>query len=169
VGVRQAIRQVIIVADTGPLLHLFWVGASSWALPPQRIHVVEQVWLEVSNHAPDALNDARFSRVTASQPFSTQVLGLALDEGEQAALSYALAQGDREQVLVLCDETAARRACRRLSIAVTGSIGLVLEAARAGRIPTKDAEIALRELPTRGRLHVRPELIRIAVRALPPS
>lgn len=34
---------MIVVADAGPLLHLFWVGATAWALPPQEIAVVEDV------------------------------------------------------------------------------------------------------------------------------
>lgn len=33
----------MIVADAGPLLYLFWVGASSWALPPPTIEVVSEV------------------------------------------------------------------------------------------------------------------------------
>ena len=41
-----------IVASAGPLLHLFWVGASFWALPPHRIDVVSEVWEEVESHAP---------------------------------------------------------------------------------------------------------------------
>lgn len=41
-GNGQAISKVII-ADAGPLLHLFWVDALAWALPPQEIVVVEAV------------------------------------------------------------------------------------------------------------------------------
>ncbi len=35
---------MIVVADTGLLLHLFWVDALEWALPPQEVAVVEAAW-----------------------------------------------------------------------------------------------------------------------------
>jgi hypothetical protein len=54
---------VIVIADAGLLLHLFWVDASAWALPPRAIHVVPEVWQEVEAHAPDALQDPRVRRV----------------------------------------------------------------------------------------------------------
>jgi len=38
---------VIVVADAGPILHLHWIGSLSWGLPATKIHVVEQVWLEI--------------------------------------------------------------------------------------------------------------------------
>ena len=44
-----------IIADAGPVLHLFWVGAQEWALPQQPIHIVPAVWDEVRHHAPEAL------------------------------------------------------------------------------------------------------------------
>jgi hypothetical protein len=53
---------VIVVADAGPILHLHWIGCLSWGLPPTPIHVVEQVWLEITQHAPQALDDPRLER-----------------------------------------------------------------------------------------------------------
>ncbi|MFT5377931.1 MAG: hypothetical protein ACI906_004773 [Candidatus Latescibacterota bacterium] len=53
---------VIVIADAGPLLHLYWVGVSSWALPSRSIHVVDEVWDEVEKNAPEALKDARLQR-----------------------------------------------------------------------------------------------------------
>ena len=38
-----------VVADAGPLPHLYWVGALDWALPRQDIIVVDEVWQEASN------------------------------------------------------------------------------------------------------------------------
>lgn len=57
-GNGKAIPGVIVVADTGPILHLFWIDASRWALPPQPIMVVDEVWVEVEAYAPEALADA---------------------------------------------------------------------------------------------------------------
>jgi hypothetical protein len=53
---------VIVVADAGPILHLHWIGCLSWGLPPTPIHVVEQVWTEITQHAPQALADPRLER-----------------------------------------------------------------------------------------------------------
>lgn len=155
---------MIVVADTGPILHLHWIGAS-WALPPQPIHVVQEVWVEVERHASEALLDARFVLVPGTVPLSPLVLSTPLDAGEQAALSYALSQGT-EDVLVLCDETSARVLCRSLHLPVTGSFGLILEAAQAGRVTKDEALQALEELPRRGRLHASREVIQRAIDAL---
>src|SRR3954465_15059281 len=57
-----SIRFVIVVADAGPILHLHWIGCLPWGLPPRRIRVVEQVWTEIIQHAPEALDDPRLER-----------------------------------------------------------------------------------------------------------
>jgi predicted nucleic acid-binding protein len=157
---------MIIVADAGPLLHLFWIDASQWALPPQPVDVVHAVWEEVVAHAPPALDDPRLHHI--EEPFDVSLaLGpWRLDAGELAALSYALSQPDMTKVLVLSDELEARRACSALSLSVVGSIGLIIEAFRAGRVPYDTAADALRDLPKRGRLHVRARLIELALDAL---
>ena len=158
-----------IVADAGPLLHLFWVGASSWALPPRSIDVVSEVWEEVEFHAPEALQDARLQRIIAPVPVSQDISRWNLDRGEQAALSYALARGSEQDVLVLCDERDARLACKELSLPVVGSIGLIVEAFRAGRASLGIASEALRNLPGAGRLHIRPGLIERVLASLKES
>ena len=157
---------MIIVADTGPIIHLHWIGASAWALPPFPIHVVEEVWGEILSLDRSALDDTRFVRVTADREQPKILERFHLDAGEVAALCFALSQKDRRSVLVLCDERAARAACSALSVSVTGSIGLILEAFHSGRVQRKEAERALQELPGRGRLHVDLSLVRRAVDAL---
>jgi predicted nucleic acid-binding protein len=160
---------VTIVADAGPLLHLFWVGAGAWALPSQTIDVVDEVWEEVQAHAAGALADPRLRHLTQPQALAPDMLQWNLDRGERAALSYALSCRSREEVLVLCDERAARRACAALSLPVVGSIGLILEASRASRVSLETASAALQDLPGRGRLHVRPQLVESALAALHDS
>lgn len=157
---------MIVIADAGPLLHLYWIEALSWALPPQRVEVVEEVWVEVQKFAPDALQDNRLYRQAVECSVAPELSRWSLDPGELAALSYALRQRETSEVLVLCDEREARLACRDLLIPVTGSIGLIVEAHRAGRVAREIAESALRNLPNRGRLHVRDEVINMAIAAL---
>jgi predicted nucleic acid-binding protein len=69
-------------------------------------------------------------------------------------------------VLVLCDERRARRACEELGITVTGSIGLITEAFRAGNVKQPVALQAVLDLPKRGRLHLSPRMLRHALAAL---
>lgn len=157
---------MLIVADAGPLLHLHWTGASSWALPPLPIDVVDVVWEEVASYAPEALEDARLHRVASPADRPSEMATLALDDGEAAAIAYALQVERRHEALLLCDERRARRACERLALPVVGSIGLIVEARRAGRVTKAQAMAALTKLPEQGRLYVSPELVRAAIEAL---
>ena len=156
----------LIVADAGPLLHLHWVEASSWALPPRSIDVVDVVWQEVAAYEPQALSDARLRRVASPAEKPIEILALSLDDGEAAAMAYALQAERRSEVLLLCDELRARRACKRFALPVVGSIGLIVEAHRAGRVSRELALSALADLPGRGRLYVGPSLIRAAMDAI---
>lgn len=157
---------MIVIADAGPLLHLFWVDALAWALPPQPVFVVEAVWREVSRHAPEALQDPRLQRVPLSFPVPPVLTDRRLDSGEEAALAYALTQPEGVDVLVLCDELRARRACRDLSLTVRGSVGLIIEAAQGGRVSPETARATLRDLPARGRLYVSAGVIAQALAAI---
>lgn len=152
---------MIVVADTGPIVHLHWVGASSWALPPESILVVREVWEEIERNAPEALRDARLVR---ADPRGTRPeLAATLDAGEAAAIALAT---EHPGCLVLCDDRAARRVCAELSIECIGSVGLIAQAADVGRVDLEAAVRALEALPTLGRLHVTAELIARAVARL---
>lgn len=157
---------MIIVADAGPLLHLHWVSAAVWALPPATIDVVDVVWREVTSYAPEALNDSRLRRVSGPPSTPDSVAAFRLDDGEASSIAYALSPELGSDILLLCDDARARKACRKLSLMVVGSIGLIVEACRAGRVSTARAVQALEELPGTGRLHVGQELIRRAVESL---
>ncbi len=158
-GNASKAAHMIVIADTGPLLHLFWVDALAWALPPQEIAVVEAVWREVARHAPEVLRDSRLRRIPADTPVPPFLTDRQLDAGEEAALSYALAQADRDDLLLLCDDQQARQACQDLGLPVTGTLGLIVAAFRLGRISKETAATALVELPGRGRFYVKPALI----------
>lgn len=155
-----------IIADAGPLLHLFWVEASAWALPPQEIEVVETVWQEVAAYAPEALGDGRLRRLPSPSSVPGGLALRRLDRGEEAALAHALAQPATTGLLVLCDDYQARRACRAFSLPVIGSVGLIIEAHRAGRVFEEVAATALQELSGRGRFYVKPTLIAQALASI---
>lgn len=154
---------MIVVADAGPILHLHWIGSLPWGLPPTPIHVVEQVWAEIAEHAPEALADPRLERETAVHMDPELQARFALQSGETAAIAFALKHSGS---LLLTDDAAARRACLSVGLAAVGTIGLILEAARSKRVPVDEALQALEQLPNRGRLHVTSELIARAIAAL---
>lgn len=70
---------MIVVADAGPILHLYWIDGSSWALPPQDIFVVDEVWVEIEKFAPAALEDPRLLRAAAPASSSVDAKRLHLD------------------------------------------------------------------------------------------
>ncbi|MDZ7616393.1 MAG: hypothetical protein U1E05_05270 [Patescibacteria group bacterium] len=160
---------MIVIADAGPILHLYWVGAMPWAFPFRQVDVVEEVWQEVGRHAPAALADRRFRRREVTPPYPPELSSWNLDAGELAALSHAIRQRRADDVLVLCDEHEARNVCLHLAIPVVGSIGLIVRAFQAGRVSKEMAQTTLRDLPCHGRLHVRQELIELAVSMLSSS
>ena len=97
-------------------------------------------------------------------PLSTKPnLPDVLDPGEKAAVTLAI---EIPGCLVLCDEREARRVCAELKIQVIGSLGLIAQAVEAGRVDIETAVRAMEALPTRGRLHVTPELIACAIATL---
>lgn len=156
---------MIVIADTGPLLHLYWVDALAWALPPQPIFVVETVWREIVSYAPEAVGDARLQRVSEPAEVPPSLAGQKLDSGERAALAYALTL-PKEEVLILCDELRGRRACRDLALTVKGSVGLIIEAVQEGRATQEIARAALQDLEGRGRFYVKPSVITQALAAI---
>ena len=148
-GNRHTIPKVI-VADSGPLLHLFWVDALAWALPPQEIVVVETVWREVEQYAPEALQDDRLHRSPEGAVVPASLKERRLDSGEEAAIAYALAQVDKTDLLLLCDDQKARKVCQSLALPITGTLGMIVAAARLERVSAENAITAVEKLRTTG-------------------
>ncbi|MBK5939083.1 hypothetical protein CCR96_07415 [Halochromatium roseum] len=70
-----------------------------------------------------------------------------VDLGEAAAIALAQRLGSE---LLIIDDMAGRRLARRLGLAITGTVGIVLAAAESGL--TEDPFILLEELRHRGGL-----------------
>jgi len=68
--------------------------------------------------------------------------------GAGEASSIVVAQSDGG--VVASDDTAARQACGRLAVKVTGTIGILLAAVRDGGIPLPEAERALADMVEHG-------------------
>jgi predicted nucleic acid-binding protein len=100
---------VIVVADAGPILHLHWIGCLSWGLPPTQIHVVEQVWTELTQHAPQVLADPRLEREPAVEVDLALQARFSLQSGETAAIAFALKHYCRSAVRRKLTHTACRQ------------------------------------------------------------
>jgi len=136
----------IVVADTGPLHYLILIGHIELLLQLFGAVAVPATVIDELRHpnAPDAV------RAWAANPPPWLVVhddpaGLAalrrLDPGERAAIALAHALGAG---LLLMDDRAGVAAAREDGIRVTGTIGLLVEAARRGLLDLDAAFAALR-------------------------
>lgn len=131
----------LLVADSGPLialarLELLWLPARL----AHEMQVPEAVWHEV-DRAPRLQEqprlreacDAGWLTVHADPGVAdARLVGVALDEGELAAIGLALQVG----ATVLIDELRGRAAAARLGLEVVGTLGLLLLARETGDIGT---------------------------------
>ena len=151
-----------IVCDAGPLIHLDELDCLDLLSDFRTILVPEQVWQEVAHHRPGALEhpDVVMQRVSVDfseyPAFQTLVRALALDLGEQAALS--LMELFPEAIL-LTDDAAARLAAESLGYKVHGSVGILLRAIRRRQRTRREVLLVLQHLPARSSLHIRPDLL----------
>lgn len=99
------------------------------------------------NSAPEWLE------TVPSSSISTQGVLAALGKGEREAIALALNSGAD---LLLADDRAAAREARRLSLTVTGTLGIL---ARAGEVGLIDLRSALDRLE-RTNFRVNPKILR---------
>jgi predicted nucleic acid-binding protein len=157
---------VTVVADTTPLLYLSRIGQLVLlrALYHQ-IVVPQTVWSEAVVARPDevgveSLREASWI-VISDQAERTGVehsLVEALDAGEAAAITLAQLLG---ATVLLIDERRGRAAARERGLNVRGTLGVLVEARRAGHVPSLRA--MLDALRTQG-FRVAPALVFEALR-----
>lgn len=143
----------MIVCNTTPLSCLLKIGRTDLL---QRLYgsvtIPSEVAVELDQAGAIHANWRRqlpFVRITESVT-SDPVLMLAaaeVDLGEAAAIALAQRLGSE---LLIIDDMAGRRLARRLGLAITGTVGIVLAAAESGL--TEDPFILLEELRQRGGL-----------------
>jgi predicted nucleic acid-binding protein len=164
-----------VVCDAGPLIHLDEVGSLDLLADFQSILVPEQVWREVDQHRPNVLESSNVGArrvsvaVPGHAPLQALIRALALDLGEQAALSLVISHPD---AILLTDDAAARLAAEALEYRVHGTIGILLRALRRKQRTHDEVLSVLKHLPARSSLHIRPGLLREIierVQSLPPA
>lgn len=127
-----------IICDTSPIQYLHQIGqltllsrlAGNVIVP---FHVVQE--LEMGRNLGVNLPDIRaLSWITVRTPLSVAALPLVKDlgPGETQVLALALELSD---AVVILDDNLPRQMARSLGIRVRGTLGVLLDAKRAGIIP----------------------------------
>jgi len=134
----------VVVADTSPINYLILIDCIGLLRRLYTLVVVPaEVFAELtSTGAPPEVATWMQSRpewIEVRPPSSKSGLPAALaeadlDAGEQAAIQLALAEHD---VLLLIDEAAGRSVASQLGIANTGTLGVLVAAAREGLVDLK--------------------------------
>lgn len=154
------LSKLVVVADTGPLLHLDELDALDVLNDFPEILVVPAVHHEIRQHRPELLERSPRLAFNYSAPHNQQVDALAtlytLHRGEREALALCV---QHKLALFLTDDAAARLAAKALQIDAHGTIGLLTRAVRMQhRTPSEVIEL-LKAIPQRSTLHVRPAFL----------
>lgn len=158
-----------VVCDAGPLIHLDELDCLPLLADFESVLVPQQVWQEVAQHRPQALTHAdvplqSIEIVISTQPsFQALIKALALDLGEQAALTL---MQNQPQAIFLTDDAAARLAATTLGYRVHGTIGILLRAIRRQQRTQTEILKLLQELPQRSSLHLRADLLQRIINQL---
>lgn len=127
----------IVIADAGPLIGLAVIGHLQ-LLPAMFVKVVvpPAVWAETTSDltAPGAIEIGRATFVAVESPTIERLKSVQdrLEGGEAEAIALAL---DLPGAIVLLDDLAARKVAHELHLRYTGTVGILLAARRAGRVP----------------------------------
>lgn len=128
----------MIILNSSPVIHLTAALGDLELLPslygrvlvPREVHQELEAGVHLDAAAPRLRAIPGIEIVTLPGAVSPLLSG-ELDLGEAAVIQLAL---DLPTATVVLDDLKARRVARRSGIPVTGSLGLLLDAKRAGRL-----------------------------------
>ncbi len=151
---------MIVVADTSPLNYLIQIGCDS-VLPAlyKRVMIPAAVLEELRRPDAPSIISAWLSHLPEWMELSQITVRpdpalAALDPGEREAIQLAQ---ERRADLLLIDERRGRMEARRRGLATTGTLGVLLSAAKVGLI---DAGAMHQKLLTQTNFRSTPELQR---------
>lgn len=140
---------MIVIADTSPLNYLVLIGeVGILERLYHRVVIPEAVWRELQHpEAPAAVGEwiarrplwLEVRHMTGSPDASLRSLG----EGERQAI--LLAQEHRAEALLLMDEGQGRREARQRHLRITGTLGVLSDAASRGWVDLPSAFARLRQ------------------------
>ena len=134
---------------------------------PEGILIPQAVWREVvetGKGQPGATEVESVSWITVSTVQDKNLVSLLrmeLDEGEAEAIALCC---EARAEAILLDEKDARRAARRLGLAVLGTVGVLIWARRAAFVGSLREE--LRALQTKGKFRLSQSVYEEALRAV---
>ena len=118
----------VIIADASCLILLEKIGA---------LHLLQYLYghLQVTEIVAAEYGlalPAWIAVQTVQDARRTQVLALTLDPGEASAIALAL---EYPECLLIIDERRGRSVAQQLRLAITGTLGVLLEAKKSGYLP----------------------------------
>lgn len=136
---------MIVVADSGPLILLAKTKRFTLlrdlfgkVIVPETVHREVVVQGAGRAGALEVAQAAWIERVPDSQAQPLALQQMKVGAGERAALAVALSL---HADVVLCDDGRGRRAASQLGVAVTGTLGVLVLAARKGLVDDPLAEM----------------------------
>lgn len=146
----------LVVADTGPLIHLAQADVLHFLELIGEIHVPGTVLDELESGSTDISELAFTVEEVEHDNESTYP---QLDPGETAALVLCT----ERDALLLTDDLDARKAAKEEGIEVHGSVGVVLYAYSHGEVSRETATRVLRSLETDTNLYLSGPLVEHAI------
>jgi predicted nucleic acid-binding protein len=160
----------LVVADTGPLLHLSEIHADELFHCFGSVHATPVVLDEFARHWAELVRECPPSWLTAASVsaeaalLANQWLGTGLvDAGEAEALAHAKVENAD---LFLTDDAEARALAESIGVESRGTIGVVLFAAAVGKLGEADATRTLEDLEERSTLWMSSRVKRAAREAI---
>jgi predicted nucleic acid-binding protein len=159
------IRPEAAVADAGPLIHLDELSCLHLLEAYEKVWVPGTVAIETERHRQGWRKRApgNIERIDVDAGAIDEIrekISARLDLGELESLAFW--QGHRDASL-LCDDLKARTIARELGASVIGTLGLLIKGAKTGRIELDEALQLILSIPRRSTLHIRRDLIQVAV------
>lgn len=146
----------LVVADTGPLLHLAQANVLGLLELTGEILVPQTVLDELDRGSTD-ISGLEYTVVPID--FDTETVYSHLDPGETAALVLCT---ERDSML-LTDDLDARRTANEEGIEVHGSVGVVLYGYSQGELSKETAKRVLRDLKQDTNLYLSTPLLEHAI------
>jgi predicted nucleic acid-binding protein len=168
----------LVLVNAGPLIALGKLNRLPLlAQLYEIVHVPSTVYREVViegsiREEPDAFNVRIFLKHygfpilgVSEQVLRSYTPASTLGAGEKHLLSLARSFSGAE-VLVLLDDELARTEARRLGLQVKGTVGVLVQAFRAGLLSMREAELLLLEIAARPDLWISEKLCRQVIEQL---
>lgn len=156
------------IADSGPIIHLYEIGALSFLRLFETVHVPGAVWKETVGKERVPVDRLEALEVVQHHEMAPADIGSFVDQenldhlqsGEQECL---LLLSQQNVDLVLTDDLAVRETVKESGRTPVGSLGIIVRAYREEWIALHEAEQLLRELHEKSTLFVTAALIEKAI------